>query len=198
MSTSLGRWRPMSVVDATARFAPFGAAWWIAGGVAIDLFVGRRTRPHGDLDVEVLSRDQERVRTLLAGLELAVAHHGRLRDWEPGEQLVPGWGSLWCRSRPDGPWELQVLLADADGDAWLFRRDPRVRRPLAAVIRHAPSGAPHIAPEVQLLFKAKSVRPVDQADFDAAFPLLDPDAREWLAAALAVAHPDHPWRRLLR
>lgn len=186
------------MADAATRFASFGAPWWIAGGVAIDLFVGRRTRDHGDLDVEVLASDQDHVRRLLDGWELAVAHDGRLREWKPHERLTPGRGSLWCRPRADAPWALQVLVADADGDEWIFRRDPRIRRPLAGVVRRTAHGVPYLAPELQLLFKAKSVRPVDQADFDAARPLLDPAALEWLATALDIAHPDHPWRALLR
>lgn len=198
MTGNLGPWSPLSVADADARFAAFDGSWWVAGGVAIDLFVGRRTRPHGDLDVEVLARDQEGLHEVFVGWDLAVAHDGRLRQWEPGEQLVPGRGSLWCRPRRDRPWALQVLFADAADGEWVFRRDPRIRRPLPEVIHRATDGVPYVAPEIQLLFKAKAVRPIDQADFDVARPLMNLRAHEWLAAALGIVHPDHPWRAMLR
>jgi hypothetical protein len=188
----------MSVAAAAGLFAAFDRPWWIAGGVAIDLFVGRRTRDHGDLDVEVLARDQDRVRGVLEGWDLFVAHGGRLRPWEAGERLVPGRGSLWCRPSSAVGWALQVLIADADGDAWIFRRDPRIRLPLAEVVRRSAEGVPFLAPQVQLLFKAKAVRPVDQVDFDAAAPLLDPTAGAWLVEALALAHPGHPWSERVR
>jgi len=46
---------------------------------------------------------------------------------------------------------------------------------------------------VQLLHKARAVRPKDQVDFDVCAPLLDGDARTWLRSALEVAHPGHRW-----
>lgn len=41
--------------DEGAAILPgMGAPWWVAGGWAIDLFIGAQTRPHGDLDVAML------------------------------------------------------------------------------------------------------------------------------------------------
>jgi hypothetical protein len=34
----------------------FAAPWWVAGGWALDLWLGRRTRDHEDLDVAVLRK----------------------------------------------------------------------------------------------------------------------------------------------
>ena len=48
-------------------------------------------------------------------------------------------------------------------------------------------------PEVQLLFKAKTVRAKDERDFADAVPLLDDAQRQWLRDALQVAHPEHQW-----
>ena len=59
--------------------------------------------------------------------------------------------------------------------------------------RHTADGIPYQRPEIALLFKAKHTREKDQADFDAVLPLLDPDARAWLADALELVHPGHPW-----
>ena len=50
---------------------------------------------------------------------------------------------------------------------------------------------PHNYP-AKLIYKAKAVRPKDQADFAATVPLLDAAARRWLADALARAHPGPP------
>ena len=52
--------------------------------------------------------------------------------------------------------------------------------------------------EIQLLYKAKSVRPRDQADFNQSVPALDATTREWLATALEIAHPGHAWVARLR
>ena len=83
-----------------------------------------------------------------------------------------------------------------DGDTWICRRDDRIRRPYAAVIR-AGTGIPYLAPEVALLFKAKGSRPKDEADFDSVLPMLTIDQRRWLDDALALVHPDHQWRHRL-
>jgi hypothetical protein len=54
-------------------------------------------------------------------------------------------------------------------------------------------GVPFLRPQAALLFKAKSMREKDEADFAAALPHLDAAARAWLRAALARAHPGHRW-----
>jgi hypothetical protein len=46
---------------------------------------------------------------------------------------------------------------------------------------------------VQLLHKARVVRPKDQVDFDVSAPLLDDGSRAWLRSALELAHPGHRW-----
>jgi len=43
---------------AAAAMAGLPRPWWVAGGWALDLFLGRRTRPHADLEISVLAADQ--------------------------------------------------------------------------------------------------------------------------------------------
>jgi hypothetical protein len=56
---------------------------------------------------------------------------------------------------------------------------------------------PYLVPEVQLLFKAKARRPQDDADFENVRAALEPAQRTWLAGALRIVHPGHPWTRHL-
>ena len=65
--------------------------------------------------------------------------------------------------------------------------------PWDRLVLRTPGGVPHGRPETVLLFKAKAVRPKDEADLAAVLPRLDPEARRWLAAALALVQPGHPW-----
>jgi hypothetical protein len=44
-----------------------------------------------------------------------------------------------------------------------------------------------------LLFKAKHVRPKDQADFDDGLPLLTEAQRSTLSSLLDQVHPGHTW-----
>ena len=99
----------------------------------------------------------------------------------------------WVRDPVAGRWRLDIIREPWDGDTWVCRRDPAIRRPGSEVIARTPDGIPYQQPEIGLLFKAKHTRDKDQADFDAVLPLLEPEQRAWLAEALALVHPGHPW-----
>lgn len=172
------------------RDAPF--PWWIAGGRGLDLFAERELRPHEDVDVAVLRRDEPAIRAHLEGWDLHVAvEPGELVPWS--EPLAPDQHAVWCRRDPASPWAFELLFNEADGDAWLFRRDHGVRMPLRSVGRRTVDGVPYLAPEVILLFKAKRARPRDEGDLDAVLPLLDAEARGWLRLAIERVHPGHRW-----
>ncbi|MGY0022149.1 nucleotidyltransferase domain-containing protein [Streptomyces sp. YJ-C3] len=190
-----GRWEPAPTAEVVARFAGAGARWWVAGGIAIELAVGRRLRDHGDIDVLLLRRDQHVVQHALPGWELWAADPpGVLRPWAPGETLPPGVHDIWCRPGPGAPWRIQLMLDESEGAEWYSRRDTRVRRPLDTLGRVAADGTPFLAPEVQLYYKAKNARPKDEADLAAALPVLTPGQRRWLADALTTTYGDgHAW-----
>jgi hypothetical protein len=169
----------------------FPGRWWIAAGHAIELHVGRPVRDHEDVDVLVLRDDQEAVRRHLRGWDLRIAHGGRLEPWPEGARIGLPRTSLWVRSDPDHPWQLQLLLDECYGGTWWFRRDPRIRLPVEELGLHSPEGIPYVRPEVTLLFKAREPRERDETDFEALLPTLDERARARLADWLP---PDHPWR----
>jgi len=56
-----------------------------------------------------------------------------------------------------------------------------------------PDGIPYLAPELQLLYKAKVPRPKDEADFARILSVLDAQSRQWFAQSLALVHPGHVW-----
>lgn len=196
----LGRWMPLPVAELSRLLAPARFLWWVAGGHALDLFLGRSTRAHDDLDVEVLRRDQHAAQRLLAGWgwELHVAAGGRLRPWRDGEWLGAGDNSVWCRPTPAAPWCLQLLLASSGNGNWVFRRNPVIVRPLERIGLRTADGVPYLAPVLQLLFKAKDPRAKDIADFNLVLPELRGADRAWLASALAATYPGHPWLARLR
>jgi hypothetical protein len=55
-----------------------------------------------------------------------------------------------------------------------------------------------MAPEVVLLFKAKHDRSKDRADLLECLPLKSDVQTAWLAGAIEVVHPSHPWLEFLR
>jgi hypothetical protein len=79
-----------------------------------------------------------------------------------------------------------------DGTTWISPRDPALRATLDAATFTAADGIRYLRPELVLAFKARRLRN-DDADFEAALPLLDERARAALHAAVERADPDHPW-----
>lgn len=175
-------WDPLTPAEVAELFADIGVPWWIAGGYAIELAVGRPVRDHSDVDVLLLRRDQRAVHRALAGWECWAADPpGSLRPWLPGEFLPFGVHDIWCRPSTDDPWRLQLMFDESEGDEWISRRDPIVRLPIAALGRVSADGIPYLAPEIQLFYKSWAPRPKDLVDFDAALPLLSAAQRAWLA-----------------
>jgi hypothetical protein len=190
-------WRALSVEEIRRAFSSIDAPWWIGGGWAIDLFVGSQTRPHGDIDVAMLRRDALAVRALRDAFDVYIAHDGTLTPWDGGP-LGLSRHQFWARRRDDDAWAFEVLFEEESDGEWLFRRDARVRLPLARFGRTTAGGVPYVAPEVALLYKAKH-DDIDRhaADFASALPLLDAGQRAWLREALIVVHPGHPWIALI-
>jgi hypothetical protein len=114
-----GRWEPAPPGEVASIFAKTPCPWWVAGGYAIELAVGRPIREHGDIDVMVLRRDQLHVQRVLDGWEWWAADPpGTLRPWARGEALPVGVHDVWCRPGPAGPWRIQVMLDESDGGDW--------------------------------------------------------------------------------
>ena len=51
-------WQAYSISEVKQLLKNAAFPWWIAGGLAIELFVGRALRPHADIDVLLLRKDQ--------------------------------------------------------------------------------------------------------------------------------------------
>jgi hypothetical protein len=170
--------------------APF--RWWIAGGWAIELATGVQ-RHHDDTDVVVLFDDLPANRAWPAGFHLWEAHDGALRPLLPGEELREAREQLWARRNAREPWLMDLLLSPSEDGRWLYKRDHRISLPVDEVGALS-DGVSYLRPEVVLLHKAKATRDKDEADFASVLPLLGERERDWLDAALALAHPDHSWR----
>jgi hypothetical protein len=180
--------------DALRLFGELPEPWWIAGGWAIDLWLGDQGRPHEDLDIAILRRDQRVFRRALRGWDLRVATApGELRSLAPDDEVVPPLHVIWCRPTGADAWAFELLLNDAEGGEWLFRRDHAVRSPVVGLGGRTASGIPFLHPEFVLLYKAKQVRARDQDDLRRALPRLGPERRRWLSRAIARVHPGHGW-----
>lgn len=193
----LARWEPLTLteVGALLREAPF--RWWVAGGWAIDLFIGQQTRDHQDVEVAVARQDQVAMRERLRGWELwYVPVPEGLRKWAESEPLPSGAHEVWCRDSAEAPWRLEILVEEVADGRWSYRRDRRITLPLERFGLEI-DGLPVVRPEVALLYKGKGTRPHDEQDFSAVLPQLDEPARLWLAAALRLANTGSGWLKQL-
>ncbi|MGE0154497.1 MAG: hypothetical protein AB7R90_17910 [Reyranellaceae bacterium] len=188
-------WQPMTPAEVAALLRGARFPWWIAGGHAIERALGRPLRPHGDIDVLILRRDQMAARDLLAEWDCHVADPpGTLRPWPPGESLRHGVHDVWVRQNPHGKWRLQLMLDEADGDRWRSRRDAHITRPLSELGAPDADGVAFLVPEVQLYYKAARPQPKDQQDFEAVLPRLSPAQKVWLSRAIATSWGrQHRW-----
>ena len=165
-------------------------AWWVAGGWAIDLHLGHQSRAHQDIDIAVLRRDQDVLRRHLPDWRFTKVVSSVRFAWHDREYLELPTHEIYAEN---GVERLEFLFNEAEDDRWLFRRNAAVSMSLGRMTRHSRTGIPYLCPEVVLLYKAKSLRADDRADFRNVLPRLEPDAKAWLAQALECCHPQHEW-----
>ena len=192
---------PLTVEDAASMMDNSGLRWWLAGGGALDRFVGHPTRRHADLDLAVLRSDHAAVPGMIGERwQLVAVREDSSPDvvpWEPATSPADEVTSVWGADAAGDRWVFEILFLETEGDRWVFRRDPRIGGRVDDLGWTAADGIPALRPEIHLLYKAKYQRAKDDTDFDSVHPLLSPDARTWLRWALQLHRPGHPWLRRL-
>lgn len=173
-----------------SRMSCYPRTWWVAGGWAIDLHLGRQHRSHKDVDIAVLRRDQQELRSFFCGWSLQKVVNGAFQPWWPNEVLELPVHEVHAEREAE---HVEFLLNESTDDRWVFRRNPSISMPLERASRCSAQGIPYLCPEIVLLYKAKAPRDHDLDDFRRARTALDTDARQWLAAALDACHPGHEW-----
>ena len=188
------------VAAAAAFMREFPHPWWIAGGWAIDLFVGHVTREHGDIEIGSFWDTQLDLRRKFDWAECEFARDGVWYDWELDKELDAGVFQVraWNFDFPyDG--EIQFFFdGHTPDDRWVFRRRSSITLPADQVTFACDRALGlaelrFLAPEIQLLYKAKYDTPKQEHDFLVAAPMIPLPRRAWLKDALADAYPGHAW-----
>jgi hypothetical protein len=184
-------------VEAVAQeLKDFDRPWYIASGWALDLFLGRVTRVHQDVDVVIPRTDQLALQQHMIGRgwKFVTPLKGRLEPWPLHMRLeLPRHQAHAHRA---GVF-IDFLLSDITSEVWRYRRNPIVIRTVERMSLATAEGIPFLAPELVLLFKSKNTssqeRSKDPADFEKSYPHLEPERRAWLRWALLATDPNHPW-----
>ncbi len=169
----------------------FDGQWGIAGGWAIDLFLGKESRLHSDIEVAIFREDQHVLKMALSGWSFEKVVKGELISWKE-EWLELPVQEIHGVHKQAGE-RLEVLLNETREGKWIFRRESSISFPESSLFLDSNEGVPYLHPAVVLLYKAKNAREKDHADFYAVKDLLKMEDKEWLCKALQVHVPGHLW-----
>ncbi len=179
----------------TNEFKDASFEWYVSGGWALDLFLGKVQRVHHDVDIIVRRSSQMELQKYLTerNWQLLTPFEKRLEQWPPHMRLELPRHQVHAHREDQF---IDLLLTEMD-DLWRYRREPFVLRSKEKMSLRSASGIPYLPPELVLLFKSKNTsnheRAKDQTDFERTLPHLDAERRAWLRWALIATAPDHPW-----
>lgn len=174
--------------------AGFNKDWFFSGGWAIDLFLGKETRDHYDVEIGIYRKDQVELKRYLATWDFRKVVHGEFLTWSDEYIELP---VHEIHAKGAGG-DLEVLLNETDCENWIFRRDRRITYPLKPFIRFTEAGLPYLTPEIVLLYKAKNTREKDHMDFKSVKDALDAKKQQWLKQAISIHEPTHEWLKVLK
>jgi hypothetical protein len=159
------------VREVAAFLADFPRPWFISGGWAIDLFLDRVTRDHEDVDVAIFRRDQRDLRTYLAVWTLEKVVEGRRELWREGEWLNLPVHEIHARRASVASGEIEFLLNEAADDQWVFRRDPRIQRPISKSAMRTSFGIPSSPRSSSSCTRRRTQRPKTKRTSNACGPI---------------------------
>ncbi|WP_026690490.1 nucleotidyltransferase domain-containing protein [Alteribacter aurantiacus] len=190
-------WKPLPIEDIQQLFKTLSIPWWIAGGWALDLYVGAKTRDHDDIDVVIVRDDVHKLNAALTERwELYKAVKGELTLWERNEVLPSYFDNLWVKRIGSDTWNFQVMIVDTHGGDWLYKRKKTITRPIEEIGLQTAEGVPYLRPEIQLLYKGGSshIREKDVFDLETLLPIMSKREINWLKDSLNDQFPEgHDW-----
>lgn len=197
MTLQDSQWKRFEIDQFSSLIRGTAAPWWVAGGLAIDLFLGRTTRTHEDLDIVIDREDQKEFLRVLSGWDLRATHPPGTLQTLKGNLASPSANAIWCRENESAAWRFEFLLAPFSSDEWIYRRTAKIRGPRDSFGWKTSDGVQVISPEIQLLYKSKARRLKDEEDFQNCWPALDQKQKAWLKEVITIEHgSEHPWALL--
>ena len=169
----------------------FHQNWGIAGGWAIDLFIGQETRNHSDIEIAVFRKDQVDVKQYLKNWTFHKVVKGERQFW--GDEFLERPIHELHAIREADQQLVEILLNETDDEQWLFRRDKSISLPLDKVWFSSKEGMPYLNPVIVLLYKVRGTREKDHQDFHQVIGHLHTSDRQWLKAAIEQHEPEHEW-----
>jgi len=179
----------------------FSKPWCIAGGWAIDLAIGSKTREHKDIEIAVFRRDQLSLQNFLHGWEFRKCipgSEGLMQDWLDAEYLELPVHEIHAFNLNSELKEIEILFNECDELAWFYRRDHHVTFEICKLIIKTDDGIPYLHPAVNLLYKSKNTNENDERDFEHVVNNLTIGDRNWLRESISKDLPNHKWLNKLQ
>lgn len=167
--------------------------WYITGGWALDVWHGKQTREHEDLEFAVIRNDADHFRAILHELDFFTVNNGVVEYLPPSADVPSDVWQLWGGDMLQRCWRVDMMMEPGTRDVWIYKRDQTIQMPRSEAICVGETGIPYLAPINVLLFKARNCRHKDHKDFLNAVPSLSTQERQRLRVWLAQLHPGHQW-----
>lgn len=174
----------------------FERLWFVAGGWAIDLALGKVTREHHDVDFCIFRDVLPNLLTNFADwtVEVCIPQTSQRIVCHSIADITPPRHELHFHKEN---WHLEFLLIERTPQQVIFRRDPTIKMDYHQFARYNKEGIPYVNPAWQLLFKAKNPRDKDHADFQKTIHLLSQNEAKWLRKSLKQHQPQSEWLKIL-
>jgi len=188
-------WEALTPHETLGLLSKLECKWWIAGGYAIEYFVGKQYREHEDIDILIQRRDLLKLKSTLSKWQLYASDPpGKLRFWDQEEILPNHVHDIWGRKSSSDPWAVQFMINDSKEDSFLYKRNHSITFNIEKFTHKSKDGLLYLAPELQLLHKAKGLRDKDHLDFDKCLPLLSKESLSWLKEMIIECYgSEHIW-----
>jgi len=187
------------ISNARIFFGNHSFDWSVCGGGAIDLFLGKQTRIHKDLDIAVYWEDRNSIIAFQIPFEKRnlfcfTAKEYRCRLEPYGDDMYRF--SFEKKEQNDFTY-VEFLFNQRDDEYFYLPGDGNVKRNLNNALLES-NGVPYLAPEIVLFYKSSYLEGLDtfdhNQDFDHTLPFLDEEQKQWLRASLEKKYTNgHVW-----
>jgi len=191
------------------------------GGYAIELFLNRELRTHGDIDVSVYWDERDFIIDYMKNDGWKVYEmcgNGVAHQIIGTDNQLKLKRNIFCirdsctlvNIEPKSEKDMYIIDFDHSGQTrfdfieflfnsktgadFCYARDTEITRPLV-IAKRFNNGIPYLAPEIVLLYKSTDImREGYQLDFETAIDEMSKEQKSWLKNALIKTNPfGHPW-----
>jgi len=181
----------MNIINDFKTFFKCNVQWAICDGISIDLFIGKQTRSHKDLDIVVFWEDRDQIIEYMLNNQWRVFEpdNGKLREITSISNEYRTSDNIWCLSKDNKSYTVKHLYANyyditcntlnqvtfdfveflfntKNNNEFLYKRNNNITLPIKDAIKVTKQGIPNLSPELVLLYKSTFINYLTSQDLD--------------------------------